>query len=424
MEVAVIGGGYVGLVQTAGLAHLGHRVRLADVDPARIGRLEAGELPIFEPGLSELFERARQRKLISFFDDNRQAVKGAEVVFLTLPTPSNGDGSADTSVIFSVVEEIAPVLEPNTVVVTKSTVPVGTGRALEELLAGINPRVHVASNPEFLSEGNAVDDFLRAERIVVGASDRAVAERVASLYEGLPARPVLTDPTSAELIKYGANAYLATRITFFNSLAELADRFGADIADVTAGIGLDRRIGPHFMRPGPGWGGSCFPKDTRALAHMARQVGYRFGLVEEAIESNRRHQELIVERCRELVGGSLDGLTVGLWGVAFKAGTDDTRESPALVIAQGLIAQGARVRAADPEAISDLVEMTPDPVAAAEGAAMVVVATEWPEFLRVDMGEVARVMAGDVVFDLRNLLDPEAVRKAGLRYVGRGRPSA
>lgn len=424
MDVAVIGGGYVGLVQSAGLSHLGHRVRLADVDARRIEGLRRGEIPIYEPGLAELLARARQRNLITFHTDNLEAVQGAEFVFLTLPTPSNGDGSADVSIVERVVAEVAPAMEPGAVIVTKSTVPVGTARRLRELVEGLNPGVEVASNPEFLSEGNAVEDFLRAERIVIGAAHRSVAERIAALYEGLPSRMVLTDPTSAELVKYGANAYLATRLTFFNSLAELADRFGADIEAVTEGIGLDRRIGPHFMTPGPGWGGSCFPKDTRALAFMSRQVGYRFGLVEETIASNRRHQELIVDRCVELAGGSVEAKTIALWGVAFKAGTDDTRDSPALVIADELEKRGALVRAADPEARSDRVQMAPDPVSAAEGAVMVIVATEWPEFLRVDMVRVAEVMEGDLVYDLRNLLDPAAVRAAGLRYVGRGRPNA
>ncbi len=421
MRAAVIGAGYVGLVQAAGLAHLGHQVTLGEIDRQRVERLRAGEVPIFEHGLETLMSRAVGHGLLSFTDDNVEAVAGADVVFLTLPTPQGPDGRADISSVVRVVDELAPVVPDGTILVTKSTVPVGTAERLRDRLAAQGSGARIVSNPEFLREGTAVEDFLNAERVVIGAFDRADGERVALLYRGLDTRIIHTDPTSAELIKYGANAYLAARLTFANALANLADTVGADILDVVEGIGLDRRIGPHFLRPGPGYGGSCFPKDTNALVAIAEDAGYDFELLRAVIRVNERQPHLVVDKVRELLG-DLEGATIGMWGVAFKAGTDDTRESPALAIARLLSAAGATVHAYDPEASHPDVDMAVDPVEAAKGADLLLVATEWPEFLRVDLAQVAAVMNGTAVLDVRNLLDPQAVRAAGLRYRGWGRP--
>lgn len=422
MDVAVIGAGYVGLVQAGGLTHLGHRVRLAEADSVKLSMLSSGKVPIYEPGLADLIERAIDNDLISFWSDNGEAVTGAGIVFLTLPTPTGDDDCADISVIEVVVSQIAPYLESDTVLVIKSTVPVGTAAAIRELLDTLGCAAGVVSNPEFLAEGNAVEDFLRAERVVIGAFESDHAARVAELYRGLPSQILITDPASAELIKYGANAYLAARLTFANSLAAISDRVGADVLDVVKGIGLDRRIGPHFMRPGPGYGGSCFPKDTRAMVSMAEAAGFDFRLLRTVIETNDWHREGIVARCVELLDGDVSGKKVAIWGIAFKSGTDDTRESPALGIARDLATSGADVVSCDPEAVTDAVPMVESPLAAAVDADLLVVATEWPEFLRVDLGQVAKAMSGDIVYDVRNLLDPVKARAAGLRYVGLGRP--
>jgi len=422
MDVAIIGAGYVGLVQAGGLTHLGHRVRLAEADPAKLSMLSSGKVPIYEPGLTDLIERAIDNNLISFWSDNCEAVAGAGVVFLTLPTPTRADDQADVSVVDAVVHQLAPKLESDTIVVVKSTVPVGTSARLRRLLDDLECAAPLVSNPEFLAEGNAVEDFLRAERVVIGAEEPDHARRVADLYRGLNTEFVITDPASAELIKYGANAYLAARLTFANSLAAIADRVGADVLDVVKGIGLDRRIGPHFMRPGPGYGGSCFPKDTRAMVSMAEAAGFDFRLLRTVIETNDWHREGIVARCVELLHGDVSGKKVAIWGIAFKSGTDDARESPALGIARDLAALGADVVSCDPEAVTDTVPMAESPLAAAVDAELLVVATEWPEFLRVDLGQVAKVMSGDTIYDVRNLLDPGKVRSAGLRYVGLGRP--
>lgn len=421
MDVAVIGGGYVGLVQAAGMARLGHRVRVGEVNTAKLAELAAGRLPIYEAGLDDLMDEVVVSGQLTFHGDNLEAAGPADVTFLCLPTPPGVDGAADLSVVEAVIRQLADGLTPQSVVVVKSTVPVGTTARLSRRFDG---RLRLVGNPEFLREGSAVSDFLHPDRIVVGCDDRAAAETVAALYEGLNSRVLFTDPTSAELIKYGANGYLATRLTFVNALANIAESVGADILDVVEGMGLDPRIGPHFLRPGPGYGGSCFPKDTIALLATSRQAGYEFTLLQSVVDADRSQRHWIVGNIRRLLGGDLADARVAMWGVAFKAGTDDTRESPALKIAQMLTADGAVVAAYDPEATSDFLEMAADPVAAAEGAAVLIVATEWPEFRSVDLAKVAMAMAGNVVYDLRNLLDPAAVRAAGLVYMALGRPNA
>ncbi len=424
MKVTVIGAGYVGLVQSAGLAHLGHTVRVGESDPKRLERLSHGKLPIYEPGLEELFTRALSHDLITLHSDNHEAVAGADVIFLALPTPPDGDGRADLSILEAAVRQLVPALDSSSILVVKSTVPVGTNALLRSILDDAGCAASVVSNPEFLSEGSAVEDFLKAERIVVGADLAADAEVLRRLYAGLDAQVVITDPVSAELTKYAANAYLATRLTFFNAISNLAEEVGADVTHVLHAVGLDRRIGGHFMRPGPGYGGSCFPKDTSALLTIASDIGYDFPLLESVIATNDLQRRRIVERIRELFDGDLSGVRIAMWGIAFKAGTDDTRASPALAMADALANLGAMIVAWDPEARADGYQTADEPLDVVDGADLLLVATEWPEFLRVDLGEVAKRMEGDVVFDARNLLDPQAVRDAGLRYQCLGRPKA
>ena len=424
MNIAVIGAGYVGLVTAAGLANLGHRVRIGEANADRVSQLEAGDVPIYEQGLPDLLHRGRERDLISFHNSNLEAVEGADLVFLCLPTPESPDGRADLGFVHAVVDELANEVEDDTLFVVKSTVPPGTAAGLRKRLADLGSPARVVSHPEFLREGRAVEDFMEPDRIVVGAYDGEDADKVASLYRSLDTEMVLTDPTSSEMIKYANNAYLAARLTFANALANVCEAVGADIVDVVQGIGLDHRIGPHFLQPGPGYGGSCFPKDTAALIAVAQDAGYDFQLLKSVIEADHEQRRRVAEKVRQAAGGGLHGRRVAMWGVAFKAGTDDVRESPALRIARLLQADGAEVVAYDPEAVSEELTMAPDPLTAAVEADVLLVTTEWPEFLTVDMVEIARVMKGHRVVDSRNLLDPRAVRAAGLDYWGLGRPSA
>ncbi len=424
MNVTVIGAGYVGLVQSAGLAHLGHSVRVGESDPARVEQLSQGKLPIYEPGLEELFTRGLSHGLITLHADNHEAVAGADVIFLALPTPPDGDGRADLSIIESAVRDLARVLDPSSILVVKSTVPVGTNARLRWILDEVECSASIVSNPEFLSEGSAVDDFLKAERIVIGADLVADADVLRRLYSGLDAKVVVTDPVSAELTKYAANAYLATRLTFFNAISNLAEDVGADVTHVLHAVGLDRRIGGHFMRPGPGYGGSCFPKDTSALLTIASDIGYDFPILEAVVATNDLQRSRIVERISQAFDGDLSRARIAMWGIAFKAGTDDTRASPAIALAHALARRGATIVAWDPEARTEEFPTAEGPLEAADRADLLLVATEWSEFLRVDLGELAKRMDGDLVFDARNLLDPQIVRDAGLRYECLGRPKA
>ena len=424
MQVAIIGAGYVGLVTGGGLASLGHRVRLGEADPDRVARLESGDVPIFEKGLPDLLSRGSERELISYHTSNIEAVVGAELVFLCLPTPAGDDGRADLGLINAVVDELANEVADDAIFVIKSTVPPGTVAGLRKRLADLGSSARVVSHPEFLREGKALDDFMKPDRIVVGAYDDEDAEAIAGLYESLDANVVRTDPTSAEMIKYASNSYLAARLTFVNTLANVCEAVGADVMDVISGMGMDHRIGPHFLQPGPGYGGSCFPKDTAALIGVAEDAGYDFELLRAVIEADHEQRRRIAEKVRQAAGGGLRGRRVAMWGVTFKAGTDDVRESPALRIAELLEEDGADVVAYDPEGTTDQVTMVAGPVEATRDADVLFVATEWPEFLTVDMTEVAEAMKGYRVVDSRNLLDPTAVRAAGLDYWGLGRPNA
>jgi UDPglucose 6-dehydrogenase len=424
MKVAVIGGGYVGLVTGAGLASLGHEIKVGEADPGRVELLSGGGVPIYEEGLPELLSHAIAESKISFHSSNLDAVDSADFVFLCLPTPEGEDGRADLSFVNSVIDELANVVIEDSVFVIKSTVPPGTVASLRKRLADLGSPAHVVSHPEFLREGRAVADFLSPDRIVIGSWDEPVARAVASLYSSIDTKVVMTDPTSAEMIKYASNAYLAARLTFVNTLANVAEAVGADILDVVSGMGLDHRIGPHFLKPGPGYGGSCFPKDTAALISVAEDAGYEFDLLRAVIVADEEQRKRVAEKVRQAAGGGLRGRQIGLWGLAFKAGTDDVRESPAVRIANLLMDDGAEVYAYDPEATAPGLRMVASPLEAARGSDVLLVATEWPEFAEVDLNQVASVMKGHRVVDTRNLLDPLAVRSAGLDYWGFGRPGA
>ncbi len=421
MKVAIIGAGYVGLVTGAGLASLGHSVCIGERDPARVEMLRAGRSPIFEDGLEDLLLRGLDSGHLAFTADNAEAVAGARFVFLALPTPSDPHGAADLSFLEDVLAGLGNALDGK-LVVTKSTVPVGTNRRFQQWFDSEGIDAVAISNPEFLQEGVAVSTFMQPDRIVIGGRDASAVDEVAHLFAPLGDVPIVrTDTTSAEMIKYAANAYLATRITMANAFANLSEEVGADVAAVTEGIGLDHRIGPHFLRPGPGFGGSCFPKDTRALLSTAREVGYGFPLLESVLSTNAYQATRVVDRvAREI--GRLVGRRVAVWGVAFKAGTDDVRESPAVRMIDEFVQRGADVVVFDPVApVPAGVEAAGSALEAVKGADALVVATEWPEFTTVDLSEVAAAMSGDLVLDARNLLDPAAATTAGLRYRGIGR---
>jgi UDPglucose 6-dehydrogenase len=424
MDIAIIGAGYVGLVTGAGLASLGHRVRIGEANTDRVELLKSGGVPIYEQGLPDLISRAMHRGLLSFDNSNKEAATGAKFVFLALPTPEGPDGRAELKYVHAVVDELANEVDEDTLFVVKSTVPPGTVASLRKRLADQGSPARIVSHPEFLREGNAVEDFLEPDRIVVGAWDEADGRAVADLYRSLNAPVVLTDPTSAEMIKYASNAYLATRLTFVNTLANVCEAVGADIIDVVQGLGKDHRVGPHFLQPGPGYGGSCFPKDTSALIAVAQDAGYDFELLRAVIEADEEQRRRVADKVRQAAGGGLHGRRVAMWGVAFKAGTDDVRESPAVRIAGLLQADGADVVAYDPEASTDVLTMAPDPIAAVTDADVLLIATEWPEFLTVDMTAVSKAMRGHRVVDARNILDPKKVRSVGLDYWGLGRPGA
>lgn len=424
MDLAIIGAGYVGLVTGTGLASLGHRVRLGEANQDRVAMLQEGGVPIFEEGLPELMAKTTASGALTFHASNKEAVAGSRLVFLALPTPEADDGRADLRFVHSVLDELANEVDEGTIFVVKSTVPPGTVASLRKRLADLGSSASILSHPEFLREGKAVSDFLNPDRVVVGAWEESEAQVVVDLYRDLETEVVITDPTSAEMIKYASNAYLAARITFVNTLSNVCEAVGADIIDVVRGLGLDHRIGPHFLQPGPGYGGSCFPKDTSALIAVAEDAGYDFELLRAVIEADEEQRRRVADKVRQAAGGGLRGRRVGMWGVAFKAGTDDVRESPAVRIAGLLQADGAEVVAYDPEASSTVVTMAPDAIAAVKDADVLLIATEWPEFATVDLSAVREAMRGHRIVDARNLLDPKAVRTAGLDYWGLGRPGA
>ena len=420
-RIAIVGTGYVGLTTGACFAHLGHEVVCADIDRSKIERLQQGEIPIVEPGLQNIVADAMRAGRLRFVLGAANAVADSEFVYLCVPTPQGSDDRADLSFLQSAASEIAPVLALEAIVVNKSTVPVGSTKVVERVLQ--RPDVFVVSNPEFLREGSAVHDFLHPDRIVIGSDNQAAAIRVASLYLGIAAPLIITDPASAETIKYAANAFLATKISFVNAVAAVCEAVGADVNDVVLGIGLDKRIGQEFLKPGPGWGGSCFPKDTRAMVRIAEDAGYDFDLLRGVIEVNDQQLRRTAGKIASAAGGSLQGVTVAVWGLTFKANTDDRRESPSLVIVKLLLEQGATVAAYDPTVTSALdgFELAADPYAACEGASVLAVLTEWDEFRWLDFEKVRSLMANPAVVDARNLLDRNALTRLGFSYQGIGR---
>jgi UDPglucose 6-dehydrogenase len=425
-RVAVIGAGYVGLATAVALACFGHDVTCADVDEAKVAQLAGGRPTIVEEGLGELLREQLAAGRLRFVVGAEAAVPGAQFVFLCLPTPPRPDGSADVSVLRQVSAAIGPHLALDAVVVTKSTVPVGSTRVVAELLG--RQDVAVVSNPEFLREGRAVADCLHPDRVVVGADDPSAAARVGALFARTGAPLVVTDAVTAETIKYASNAFLATKLSYVNAVATLAERLGADVRDVLLGMGYDHRIGFDFLRPGPGWGGSCLPKDTSALLYMAEQVGYDFPLLRAAIATNEAQLASVVAKVAAAVGGEVRGAVVGVWGLTFKAGTDDRRASPAVEVVRRLLAAGATVRAHDPQvagAVPELgegVTVVDDPYGACQGAHCLALLTEWDEFRWLDFAKVRDVMATPSVVDARNVLDPARLRQLGFAYVGVGRP--
>lgn len=434
MKIAVIGAGYVGLVSAACFADFGHEVVCVDRDPRKLSLLEQGRIPIYELGLEPLVTANRQAGRLRFTDDLAQAVAAAEVVLLAVGTPTRATGdAADLAQLFSAAGEVVRALRGFTVVVTKSTVPPGTAARLRATMAEARPGgdFEVASNPEFMREGSAVEDFTQPDRVVVGVASMRAENVLRQLYRPLTARNIpllVTTCEAAEVIKYAANTFLATRIAFVNQLADFCERAGADVGDVTRGMGLDKRIGPAFLAPGPGFGGSCFPKDTRAMAHAAREVGQPFTIVESVIASNDTRKRQLVERVAAAVGGTLGGRRITVLGIAFKADTDDIRESSALTLIPDLQARGARLAVFDPVAMDngrqlfEDVEWCEDAYAAATGADAVVVLTEWNLFRGLDLARLARVMRQPVLVDFRNLFLPEDALNAGLTYHSVGRP--
>jgi UDPglucose 6-dehydrogenase len=426
-RIAVVGTGYVGLTTGACLSSLGHQVVCGDMDAAKVTRLARGEVDTREPGLPELVRAGLSSGRLSFVTQIPGAVSGAEMVIVCVPTPAGPDGIPDLSAVAAVIDGCRQPMPPGSVIVIKSTVPVGTAKQVAQSLG--REDVAVASNPEFLREGNAVADFLHPDRIVVGCDRPDVAAEVAALYAPLRAPTVLIDLSSAELAKYAANCFLAMKLSYVNTIAELCERLDADIARVIEVLGYDSRIGRGFLSPGPGWGGSCLPKDTQALVAMAEAAGLNFGILRAAIQDNARQQRRIAGLVRRAVTashtGSLSGKRIGLLGMTFKAGTNDLRDSPALAVAALLQRAGAELAGYDPAVApgADLgtIKVVADAYAAAAEADAVVVLTEWEQFRALDWVEVAKAMRGAVVVDTRNLLDPDVLGSSGLSYTGLGR---
>jgi UDPglucose 6-dehydrogenase len=422
-KIGMFGAGYVGLVTGACFADLGHEVVIRDIVPERIARLQAGEVPIYEPGLDGVLERNRER--LRFTLDVREAVDGAEFLYVAVGTPPTESGDADLAAVWSVVDELPDDVAGRPVVVMKSTVPVGTGAHVRARLdaRGLT-HVGYVSNPEFLAEGSAIADFKSPDRIVVGAFDSGDADRVVALHEGIDGQVVRTDVPSAELVKLAANAFLSTRISFINEIANVCELVGADVVDVATGVGLDHRLGPHFLRAGIGFGGSCFPKDVNALKQLAGNEGYPFMLLHAVWEVNELQKRRVAQKLQKHLG-PLRGKKIALLGLAFKPNTDDMREAPSRVIAYRLLAEGAEVRAWDPVAHPDDlvgIEICDSVLDAVRDADAAVIVTEWPELATLASPEVRDAMARPLIVDGRNMLDPEATQAAGFDYEGIGRP--
>jgi len=431
-RISIIGGaGYVGLAYAAALADLGHEVWGLDLDDAKVQALSAGHCPIYEPGLAELIQRGLSTGRLRFTTDYGQAVPGAEFLFLCVGTPSDEQGRADLSYVVEATKSLARHLDGHTILVNKSTLPVGSVTLVEGLLmrhAEPGVTYAVVSNPEFLREGSAVHDLMHPDRVVLGGSNADAVQRVAELYASFGAPIVVTDPRSAELIKYASNAFLAAKISFINEIALICEQLGGDVASVTSGIGLDQRIGRAFLNAGVGFGGSCFPKDVRALTMMARDAGLDSSLLTAILDINRRMRLVVVEKLENSLG-DLRGRSITLLGLAFKPDTDDVREAPAIDIVDALVAREARVRVSDPAALEHVegrwngVELIEDPYAAAMGADAVVLVTDWNQYRVIDLTKLANSMRGDVLVDGRRVFSPAQAAAAGLTYLGIGHSS-
>jgi UDPglucose 6-dehydrogenase len=433
MRVAIVGTGYVGLVSGACFAHFGHDVICVDKDASKIERLMRGEIPIFEPGLDALVAENVEARRLSFTTDLQSATPDADAVFIAVGTPTRrGDGHADLTYVYAAAEEIARAMKGYTVVITKSTVPVGTGAEVEAIIRRVRPDADfsVVSNPEFLREGAAIEDFKRPDRIVVGAEDERARDVMRELYRPLFINEtpiVFTNRATSELIKYAANAFLATKITFINEMADLCEKVGANVQEVARGIGLDGRIGGKFLHAGPGYGGSCFPKDTLALVKTAQQVGAPTRIVEAVVEINDRRKKQMADRIIAACGGSVAGRTIAMLGLTFKPNTDDMRDSPALDIVPALQAAGARVKSFDPAGMEEAKKSLKDvvycdgPYHAMDGADAVVLLTEWDEFRALDLRRVKELLISPVFIDLRNVYRPAQMAEQGFRYHSIGR---
>jgi len=432
MRITIVGTGYVGLVAGTCFAESGNDVTGLDIDTAKVARLSKGEVPIFEPGLNDLFVRGVREGRLHFTSNYDDAIANAEVIFLCLPTPPSEDGSADTRHVLGAVREIAKRLKKYAVIVSKSTVPIGTSTLLvAEIKKHFAGEFSVASNPEFLKEGTAVEDFLRPDRVVLGVTDDRGWNVLGMLYEPFvrTGAPILRmDPASAELTKYAANGFLATKISFMNEIARLCEKTGADVDLVRVGMSKDARIGASFLFPGIGYGGSCFPKDTRALVHSGQQFGVSMSIVNAAEETNELQKSILIPRILKHFGGSVDGKTIAIWGLAFKPRTDDIREAPALVLIEKLLAAKAKIRAFDPEAMGNVnkllgekIEFAKSAYDAVSGADALVLCTEWNEFRTPDWPRVKASMRAHAVFDGRNVYKPAFLREMGFAYYGIGK---
>jgi UDPglucose 6-dehydrogenase len=432
VDIAVIGTGYVGLVTGAGLADFGNDVTCVDVDVAKIDALNQGKIPIYEPGLDKIVNRNVVEGRLHFTTGLEAAIRSARAIFIAVGTPPTESGAADLRYVKEVAETIATYMNGPKVIITKSTVPIGTGRMIERIIleSGNGHKASIVSNPEFLREGSAIEDFMRPDRVVIGASDREAIDLMKEIYAPLHSLEipfVVTNVESSELIKYAANGFLATKISFINECAVLCERIGADVQDVARGIGLDSRIGPKFLQAGPGFGGSCFPKDTSALADIARQYQYNFQLIEAVLRVNADIKERMVGKVADALDGEVRGKTIGILGLAFKPETDDMRDSPTIPLINGLQKRGATIRAYDPEAMENAgtifegVTFCKDAYETAEGVDALVIATEWNEFRALNLERVRKVVRKAVIIDLRNVYDPTRMKAEGFVYTCVGR---
>ena len=434
MDIAVVGTGYVGLVTGAGLADFGNDVVCVDVDVKKIDALRSGQIPIYEPGLDKLVSKNVAEGRLKFTTELPEAIQNARAIFIAVGTPPRADGSADLRYVESVARSIAEHMNSPKLIITKSTVPIGTGKLIEKILeeSGNKHKGSVVSNPEFLREGSAIEDFMKPDRVVIGASDPEAADLMKEIYAPLHSLEipfVVTNVESAELIKYAANGFLATKITFINEIAVICEKVGANVHDVAIGMGLDTRIGPKFLQAGPGFGGSCFPKDTAAMADISRREGYDFQIMEAVLRVNDDIKQRMVEKVIAAAGGSVQGKSIGVLGLAFKPETDDMRDSPAIAIIKGLQHAGAAIRAYDPQAVENSkaflqnITYCADAYQTAEGADVLVIATEWNEFRALNFTRIRKALREPIVVDLRNVYDPQRMRAEGFTYFSVGRSS-